>query len=382
MKKILITASTFPRWEGDTEPRFVLDFAKEISKEYDVTVLTPWAQGAKESEVLEGVHVERYHYFPIKKWETLCAPGSIISRIKEKKIRILLVPFLIISLIVNLLICLKDYEFVMAHWIIPQGLVQSIFNKPYMIICHGSDVRAMNNGFIKRMKIYALKKAHSISVVSNELKNQVEELFGISNVMVQPMGVEVSKFQNNRDRAHWNEEKTILFVGRLDKIKGIPYLIDAMEEIDARLVIAGDGALRTELQKLAEPFGEKVVFLGAVEHSRLPEIYENADVFVAPSITLENGATEGFGLVFVEAMAAGLPVIGTATGGIKDIIDDGVNGYLVEEKNSSAIAEQVNYIFKHPEVYSNMSIASKEKAQLYDWENVGRQYISRLSNGE
>lgn len=64
-KKLLVTASTFPRWEGDTEPRFVLDLSKQLKKYFDVTVLAPAAPGAKEKEILEGVKVLRYHYFPI-----------------------------------------------------------------------------------------------------------------------------------------------------------------------------------------------------------------------------------------------------------------------------------------------------------------------------
>ena len=70
-RKLLVTASTFPRWEGDTEPRFVLDLASHMTDEFDVTALVPAAPGAKNREVLDGVEVIRYHYFPIHKWETL-----------------------------------------------------------------------------------------------------------------------------------------------------------------------------------------------------------------------------------------------------------------------------------------------------------------------
>ena len=86
-KKVLITASTFPRWEQDTEPRFILDFSKAMSAYYDITVLCPAAIGAKDEESLEGVKVIRYHYLPIHKWETLCYPGAIMPRIKERKSR-------------------------------------------------------------------------------------------------------------------------------------------------------------------------------------------------------------------------------------------------------------------------------------------------------
>ena len=86
-KKLLVTASTFPRWEGDTEPRFVLDLCKALKIYFDVTVLVPACPDAKKEEFLEGIKVIRYHYFPIHKWETLCYPGAIVPRIKEKKLR-------------------------------------------------------------------------------------------------------------------------------------------------------------------------------------------------------------------------------------------------------------------------------------------------------
>lgn len=78
-KKLLITASTFPRWQGDTEPRFILDLAKNMADEFDVTVLAPAAPGAKEKEEIEGVKVIRYHYFPVRKWETLCYPEPLFQ---------------------------------------------------------------------------------------------------------------------------------------------------------------------------------------------------------------------------------------------------------------------------------------------------------------
>lgn len=121
-KKLFVTASTFPRWEGDTEPRFVLDLAAHMAEQFQVTVLVPAAPGAKDREVLEGVKVIRYHYFPIHKWETLCYPGAIVPRIKEKKVRILLVPFLFLSLYFHLWRILPDYDIIHAHWLIPQGL--------------------------------------------------------------------------------------------------------------------------------------------------------------------------------------------------------------------------------------------------------------------
>ncbi len=152
MKKLLITASTFPRWENDTEPRFILDCAIELNKYFDVTVLVPAAPGSKKNEVLDGVNVVRYHYFPIHKLETLCYPGAIVPRIKEKKTRILLVPFLFASLFFKLLFTRKKYDLFISNWIIPQGIIHAFFSDKYIQVGLGGDVTSLNKGILKKLK--------------------------------------------------------------------------------------------------------------------------------------------------------------------------------------------------------------------------------------
>ena len=87
--------------------------------------------------------------------------------------------------------------------------------------------------------------------------------------------------------------------------------------------------------------GKKIVFLGAKTHEELKKIYASADLFVMPSITAKDGDKEGFGLVILEAFASGLPIVASRSGGITDIVKDGVNGFLVEEKDVSGMAEQI-----------------------------------------
>ena len=158
-KKLLVTASTFPRWENDTEPRFILDYCIGMSRYYDVTVLVPVAPGARDAEVLEGISVIRYHYFPIHKWETLCYPGSIVPRIKEKKLRLFLVPFLLLSLYLELRKREKDFDFVHAHWLIPQGILSAFCRTPFLVTGHGGDVGELNGSVFHMLKNRCLKKA-------------------------------------------------------------------------------------------------------------------------------------------------------------------------------------------------------------------------------
>lgn len=378
-KKILITASTFPRWGNDTEPRFILDYAKALNKYFDVTVLVPAAIDAKEKEVMEGVKIVRYHYLPIHKWETLCYPGAIVPRIKEKKIRALQVPFLFVSLWFHLFKLRKNYDFVHAHWLIPQGIIQSFVSCDYLVTGHGEDVTFLNKSAMKIFKRYCLKKARYITVVSEKLKQDIIKNYGISNnkIGVIPMGCDTSNFSPEHKNINFfknNGKKNIIFVGRLVEKKGVTYLIDAMKYIDANLYIIGKGLFELELKEQASTYKDKIFFLGPKTHHQLPEIYASADMFVAPSITAQDGGQEGFGLVIIEAMASGIPVVASRSGGIVDIIEDGKNGLLAEEKNSKDLAEKINQILNNEELRIKIVQQGAITAKKYDYEQIALRY--------
>lgn len=376
-KKLLVTASTFPRWEGDTEPRFVLDLAAHMTDQFQVTVLAPAAPRAKGREILEGVEVIRYHYFPIHKWETLCYPGAIIPRIKEKKIRALLVPFLFLSLYFHLFRLLPQFDIVHAHWLIPQGIVQSFFKKPYIVTGHGGDVTALNKGIFRKLKIRCLKRAKQVTVVSGHSKKVVKELVPNVSVDIVTMGVNTEKFNRRYHMSNYfgqGTKKVVLFVGRLVEIKGVKYLIEAMKQVDALLVIVGDGPLRESLENQAGELGGKVKFLGTKSHIELPAIYASADVLVVPSVTIGKREQEGVPTTIMEAMASGLPVIASDSGGISDIVCHNKTGMLVEEKNCNQIAETIKCLLKNENVYNEIVQNQKKLIKEYDYCKIARKY--------
>lgn len=380
-KKLLVTASTFPRWKGDTEPRFVLDLCKQLTNWFDVTVLAPYAPGAKEKEILEGVKVIRYHYFPIHAWETLCYPGAILPRIQEKKVRMFLVPFLFLSLYLHLLKLTPHYDIVNAHWLIPQGIVQSFFKVPYVISGHGGDITSLNRGIIKKLKIRCLKKAKHVIVISEFSRKKVQELLPDIQPSIISMGVNVSQFgSRNRvpDYFGQGDKKVVLFVGRLVEIKGVAYLIEAMKNVDAMLVIVGDGPIRDKLEKQASDMGEKVKFLGSKTHQELKTIYASADIFVSPSITLDDGAQEGVPTTIMEAMASGLVVIASDSGGIPQVVKDEINGLLCEEKNSSMLARKINLLLTDNDMYGKLCKNSIERIKECDYHSIAAKYAKIL----
>lgn len=382
-KKLLVTASTFPRWEGDTEPRFVYDLCRAMRDEFDITVLVPAAPGAQDREEMGGLHVERYHYFPIHKWETLCYPGAIVPRIKEKKARALLVPFLFLSLWWNLFKRRKQFDAVHAHWLIPQGIVQSFFKVPYLVTGHGGDVTSLNQGILKALKRRCLQRAGAVTVVSPQLGEVIQKICPGKEVTILPMGCDTTEFSPTHRKENFfgqREKPVILFVGRLAEKKGVTYLIDAMRQIDGVLVIVGDGPLRSALEKRASPLGKKVRFIGPKTHEQLAEIYASADVFAAPSVQAKDGDVEGFGLVFLEAMASGLPVVASRSGGIPYLVHDGENGLLVPPTESQPLAEAINRVLMNPELKIKICQKGNETAQSFSYKNVGEKYKKVLES--
>lgn len=380
-KRLLVTASTFPRWEGDTEPGFVLDLASHMTEWFQITALVPAAPGAKERETLKGVEVIRYHYFPIHKWETLCYPGAIVPRIKEKRIRVLLVPFLFLSLYLHLWKLLPDYDVVHAHWLIPQGIVQSFFHKPYIVTGHGGDVTSLNKGIFRKLKIRCLKRAGRVTVVSEHLKNKVRKLTLEIDPAVISMGVDSSKFGKKYyvpDYFGQGDKKVVLFVGRLAEKKGVTYLIEAMKDIDALLVIVGEGPLREGLEKQAAEIKDKVVFLGARPHHELQAIYASADIFAAPSVTARGGDQEGLPTVIMEAMASGLPVITSNSGGISDLVVSDYNGILCEEKQVQQLADGIRRLCQDKEFYQKIAVNGIDTIKKYDYCVLSQRYLDIL----
>lgn len=378
---LLVTGSTFPRWTGDTEPRFILDYAKAMTKYYDVKALVPAAVGAKSHENMEGVEVIRFHYFPIHKLEVLCYPGAIVSRIKERKIRIFLVPFLMISMRHSLRKYSKQFDLVHAHWLIPQGILQAgIKGTPYLVTGHGGDVTSLNFGAIKKQKEKCLRNAFATVGVSGYICKKMKEICPETDPEMISMGCDLTKFSPmKRDDGYFNhDKKNILFVGRLAEKKGVTYLIEAMKQVDARLYIVGKGPLEDTLKDQAEEQGNKIMFVGPKSHEELPVIIASADLFVAPSIVAEDGDQEGLPVSIIEAMASGLPVVSGISGGTKDIVEDGVNGFILNAKDIDVLADKINKIISDSVLSLKMSEKALITAEKYSYESIGRKYYELI----
>ncbi len=173
---------------------------------------------------------------------------------------------------------------------------------------------------------------------------------------------------------------TLVFCGRLngsrDPVKRVDLLLKAMPQVLERhsleLNILGTGSRSNEYAKLARVCGieEQVHFLGHVDHGMLPKYYAAADLFVLPS------RMESFGLVLVEAMACGLPVVATRVGGIPEVVEEGVTGLLVAPDDSRALAEAINSLLDDPQRMRSMGAKGRQKVmEHFTWDKVAQRMV-------
>ncbi|MBE9538145.1 MAG: glycosyltransferase family 4 protein [Proteobacteria bacterium] len=386
MKSILLTTSTLPRFQGDPEPRFVLDLAFALSRYYRVTILAPSDALAALSEKIGEVEIVRYRYAPLRRWETLAYPGAILPRLKKKPWLWPLVPLLCVGLHVALSKLLKSRQFdlVHCHWFVPQGAVQAwgFFHTrapPFIVTSHGGDLNTLKGRFIKRALQYIMGRAAAVTVVSRQLQKRVAKAGYNSRVI--PMGVDARRFCVTTPVSLAPGDKTILFVGRLAEKKGVNILIEAMarpelRHLGCRLLVVGDGPDKGDLMNLADSLSvaSSVNFLGAIGHEDLPEVYSKAHIFCAPSIVAKDGDMDGLPTVILEASAAGKPCVSTRVGGISDFIENDVNGCLVEPGDSGALAHSLARLLDDDEFYHQLSSEARKRAAQYDWPIIARRF--------
>jgi colanic acid/amylovoran biosynthesis glycosyltransferase len=175
----------------------------------------------------------------------------------------------------------------------------------------------------------------------------------------------------------------LLFAGRLTEKKGLTYLIDAVAMLAARgrdleLVIVGDGRLAEPLERQSRELalGERVRFLGKQSQDDLIATIRRAHVFVAPSVTASSGDQEGVPNVLKEAMASGMPVVATDHGGIPELVEDGVSGFLVPERDTTALAQRIAALLDDPQRWPAMGAAGRARVERdYDRERLNDRLV-------
>lgn len=384
--KIGVITSAYPEYKDDSHGIFVHRLMREIVKEgNEVYVLAP-STGEKTKYELEGVTVERFNYFYPKRFQRLAGRSGMIYNAQEGLfVKIQVLSFLIFNLIYSLT-RFKDMDIVHVQWPIPNGLgalfLKKIYKVPYINTIHGEEIHLSKRYHM----LFALRWLvnNSSKTITNSTATKkfcLEAGMDGDKIDVIPFGVDTKFFRPLKVPKDENIFQ-VLSVGYLIERKGFEYLIRAIKEVkkghnNIRLKIVGTGPLEDKLKNLINELGLKneAEIIKNVSDEELLYLYNSSDLFVLPSIVDSQGNTEGLGVVLLEAMACGLPVIGSDVGGIPDIIEDGETGWLVREKSKIFLVETISKLIINKKLKNEIRINGfKRVNELYNWDNIAKKY--------
>ena len=283
-----------------------------------------------------------------------------------------------------------DYDLVHSHYWLSGHVGQVLkteWQVPHVVMFHTLAEAKNRHHFSEREPAYRVEgerivagEADRIICASDGEKEMLVEMYGASpsRVNIVPCGVDTLRFRpmkKARVRCKLGmpeDEPVVLFVGRIEPLKGIDVLIRAAAQIESpfRLVIVGgdgkDAGRIRDLKEIASEVGvgNRVTFLDAVPHRDLPLYYNAADICVVPSYY------ESFGLVAVEAMACGTPVIASRVGGLKETVLDGRTGYLVPWRCPEPFAERLELLLSNEPLRRSMGREARLAAERFRWSEV------------
>lgn len=244
------------------------------------------------------------------------------------------------------------------------------FRVPIVLWAHGVGVRKFRQGLnpaLRRLFDRLVRKSAGVVVLAESLRAEFEGLVEADRMHVVTLGIQTHAIPSAAPR---DAADTVLYLGTLLRAKGIFDLLDALPAIRAarpltRLVVAGDWFRPVEQAEAldylrAHGLGSAVDFVGPIHGASKWQLLAGADVFVFPAHT----ETEAFGIVLLEAMQAGLPIVTTRGGARDEIVTDGINGFLVDERSPADLARQVVRLLADPELRERMAEANRRRFDL------------------
>ncbi|MEM6399462.1 MAG: glycosyltransferase [Cyanobacteria bacterium P01_D01_bin.116] len=209
-----------------------------------------------------------------------------------------------------------------------------------------------------------------------------------NKIVVHGSGINCSRFTFKARYPDASGLIRIATTGRLVEKKGIEYAIRAIAEVakvypNVEFNIIGDGELKEHFVQIIQELNivDKVHLKGWRNQKEIISILDETHIFVAPSVTASDGNQDAPVNTLKEAMAMGLPVIGTLHGGIPELVEDGVSGFLVPERDEKAIAQKLIYLIEHPEIWQQMGLSGREKVEThYDTNKLNSELVEMYQN--
>ena len=287
----------------------------------------------------------------------------------------------------------RVYDLVHSHYWLSGWVGQALkvrWGAPHVIMFHTLGEAKNRAGLAKREPYDRIagerllaQGADRIICASESERETLLKLYGVPDDRVTciPCGVDTEHFRPmSRSRVRRRlklpaKESLVLFVGRIEPLKGIDVLLRAVSKLEGEfrlLAVGGDGkeaARQAELRALVDELGigERVSFRDAVPHDDLPLYYNAADVCVVPSYY------ESFGLVALEAMACGVPVVASRVGGLRETVQDGETGYLVPWRCPQPFAERLDQLLSDARLRRRLGREARIAVERFRWSEVAAQ---------
>lgn len=388
--KVLVLSHMYPSVLNEMNGIFVHEQVKAlVAKGIEVQVVSPviWApfpinylsfkwknySNIPKKTIYEGINIwhPRYLAFP-RSWffassgkRMYCGMRNLVTKIYQE----------------------FQFDLIHAHVALPDGfsaiMLSKAFNKPFIVTIHGEDLQITlyKDKGCKKALYEVFKNTRRVIIVSNKLKKIAKANIGfIEKIIVIGNGVSVNNLTQDTNKIktkNYLNQKNILSVSNLITSKGIDFNLQAVALLidkypDLKYQIIGDGPEKNRLKKLAVDLGinDRVEFLGKLAHKEVIKYMAKADIFSLPSWN------EGFGVVYIEAMSQGRPVIGCKGEGIEDFVEDGKTGILVKPKKVDSLVKAIDYLLGN----TDKAQAIGERAQRfilknYTWEKNAEKTI-------
>lgn len=309
------------------------------------------------------------------------------NRATTSMIGLLLYP--VFAFIRALSLILKDeYDLVYSVFAVPSGvvgwLISRIIRKPHYLTVIGGDIYKPTKFYsphrvpiLKQTVRFIVNSASKVNTISNDVKKKLRSLFKVDrDVFVDNLGVPFSTIDTHKDTEKF-DEFTFTSLARLDSRKGFDVLINAFSKLEndnVKLIIMGDGPERAKLDELVSSLGleDRVSFLGFVDTEVKYKTLRGSDCFILSS------HHEGFGLVYVEALRCGIPVLSTNCGGVADIVTEGENGLLTEVADIEGLAHNMQRMIDESSLYQKLKNNAFDSSKSFDISVAADRYISFL----
>ena len=396
--KICVLTHTYPKFENDITAPFIEDLCENLQAlGHEVVVLVPYDCAFRRDD--RTVQVRTYKYAFPKTLHLLGYSRALRAGIafRSNALVFLLAPSMLLFGFLALLRLVREVkaDILHAHWILPNGFIGALVTRitriPLVVSIPGADILVSQmNPLFRWMARFSLDTADLITTNSEDLRSAAIALgadpmkikliiYGADPDIFKPTDQNIQELKQRLGIKR--DEMVVMGLGRLVYKKGFDILIRSIPMIVAKypnvkVVIVGDGDLKKDLLDLADSLGvgKYVIFPGNVMRDKVVRYYNLADIFVNPAV---KPPSDGLNVSTVEAMSCGKPVVGSNVSGNPIAIEDGKNGFLVEQKRPDLLAEAIIKLLASKELREKFGQASRQKVlEDFSWCKLAEQYVA------